>query len=59
MKGKSDMASIFEKMIQDFRRKDMAQLLEECMKPDVKKSEKNSTEVSSYCNRLCFTYDTG
>ena len=40
MKGKSDMASIFEKMIQDFRRKDMAQLLEECMKPDVKKAKK-------------------
>ena len=34
------MASIFEKMIQDFRRKDMAQLLEECMKPDVKKAKK-------------------
>ena len=40
MKGKSDMASIFEKMIQDFRRKDMAQLLEECMKPDVKTAKK-------------------
>ena len=39
MKGKLDMASIFEKMIQDFRRKDMAQLLEECMKPDVKKAK--------------------
>ena len=56
MKGKSDMASIFEKMIQDFRRKDMAQLLEECMKPDVKKAKKIPLR---YRNRLCFTYDTG
>lgn len=40
MKGKSVMASIFEKMIQDFRKKDMAQLLDECMKLDAKKAKK-------------------
>ena len=40
MKGKSDMASIFEKMIQDFRKKDMAQLLDECMKLDPQKTKK-------------------
>ena len=40
MKGKSLMASIFEKMIQDFRKKDMAQLLDECMKLDAKKAKK-------------------
>ena len=40
MKGKSVMASIFEKMIQDFRKKDMAQLLKECIKSDPKKAKK-------------------
>lgn len=34
------MASIFEKMIQDFSKKDTVQLLKECMEMDAKKMKK-------------------
>lgn len=40
MKGKSVMASVFEKMIQDFSKKDIGKLLQECMELDVKKIRK-------------------
>lgn len=34
------MTSVFEKMIEDFRKKDTAQMLKECMSPDARKIKK-------------------